>query len=152
MANTMFIGELSVGNEEENNKFEVIFDTGSALTCIASELCKDIGCLKSRRYNRKNSDTFEEIGKQVEITFGSGTLKGIINKEEMAVDGLKIKSAVFIEITKQIGDAFHDGDFDGIVGLAFPHMTGVPTLFDYLINQHVWIIFISLRLLETGGQ
>ena len=37
VANTMFIGELSVGTEEGNNKFEVIFDTGSALTCIASE-------------------------------------------------------------------------------------------------------------------
>ena len=81
VANTMFTGFLSVGTEKNNNKFEVIFDTGSALTCIASELCNDIGCRKSRRYNREMSKTFNEIGKEVEITFGSGTLKGLINKE-----------------------------------------------------------------------
>lgn len=33
----MFIGELSVGSASTNNKFDVIFDTGSALTCVASE-------------------------------------------------------------------------------------------------------------------
>lgn len=47
---------------------------------------------------------------------------------------MDLKDALFIEITTQIGDAFHSGEFDGIVGLGFPHMTGVPTIFDYMIN------------------
>lgn len=55
---------------------------------------------------------------------------------------MSLKDAVFIEVTRQIGDAFNDvfiylslkGDFDGIVGLGYPHMTGVPTLFDYMIK------------------
>ena len=56
LANTMFVGELNVGSNEK--PFNVIFDTGSALTCIASELCKDIGCQRSNRYDRKSSQTF----------------------------------------------------------------------------------------------
>ncbi|CAD8191085.1 unnamed protein product [Paramecium pentaurelia] len=136
IANTMFIGELQVGSAQGKNAFDVIFDTGSALTCIASEQCKDIGCQKSKRYNRAESQSFNEIGKSVEIVFGSGTLKGLINRERIRVDGLDLKDALFIEVTQQIGDAFHEGEFDGIVGLGYPHMTGVPTLFDYMIQQH----------------
>lgn len=92
--------------------------------------------MKSKRYDRAQSHSFHEIGKQVEIVFGSGTLRGLINKESIKVDGMDLKDALFIEITTQIGDAFHSGEFDGIVGLGFPHMTGVPTIFDYMINQH----------------
>ncbi|CAD8192015.1 unnamed protein product [Paramecium pentaurelia] len=136
IANTMFIGKLQIGSAKGKNTFDVIFDTGSALTCIASEQCKDIGCQKSKRYNRVESKSFNEIGKQVEIVFGSGTLKGLINREQINVDGLNLKDALFIEVTQQIGDAFHEGEFDGIVGLGYPHMTGVPTLFDYMMKQH----------------
>lgn len=136
VGNTMFIGPLKVGTDEGANVFNVIFDTGSALTCITSKLCHDIGCTRSKQYDRKKSATFGEIGKEVEITFGSGTLKGYINRERIQVNGMNLNDAVFIEITQQIGDAFHEGDFDGIVGLGYPHMTGVPTLFDYMIKQH----------------
>lgn len=41
---------------------------------------------------------------------------------------------MFVEISRQIGESFEDGDFDGVVGLGYPHMTGVPTLFDYMIQ------------------
>lgn len=132
----MFIGALQVGTDKGKNEFNVIFDTGSALTCITSKLCHDIGCRRSNQYDRHRSKTFDEIGRSVEITFGSGTLKGLINRERISVDGMDLNDAVFIEITHQIGDAFHEGDFDGIVGLGYPHMTGVPTLFDYMIKQH----------------
>ena len=136
VANTMFIGELKVGTHTGKNIFQVIFDTGSALTCINSKRCNDIGCRKSHQYDRARSKTFQEIGREVEISFGSGTLQGLINRERFTIDGFTINSAVFIEVTRQIGDAFHEGDFDGIVGLGYPHMTGVPTLFDYFIKQH----------------
>lgn len=33
----MFIGKLQIGSAKGKNTFDVIFDTGSALTCIASE-------------------------------------------------------------------------------------------------------------------
>lgn len=59
----MFIGELQIGSAKGKNTFDVIFDTGSALTCIASVQCKDIGCQKSKRYNRAESKSFNEIGK-----------------------------------------------------------------------------------------
>lgn len=33
-----------------------------------------------------------------------------------------IPNTLFIEITEYEGDAFDDGDFDGIVGLSFPNL------------------------------
>jgi hypothetical protein len=96
----MFIGALQVGTEKDKNTFNVIFDTGSALTCITSKLCHDIGCRRSNQYDRHRSTTFGEIGKEVEITFGSGTLKGLINRERITVDGMNLNDAVFIEVTQ----------------------------------------------------
>lgn len=84
----MFTGELTVGTQKGRNAFDVIFDTGSALTCIASKKCHDIGCRRAKQYDRDRSNTFEEIGKEVEITFGSGVLRGLVNKESFQVDGI----------------------------------------------------------------
>jgi cathepsin D len=36
----------------------------------------------------------------VQVEFGSGKLNGIVNKEIIKVDGLELKQAFFIEITK----------------------------------------------------
>ena len=40
------------------------------------------------------------MGKKVEITFGSGTLRGLINRESLKIDGIGLKEAIFIEITE----------------------------------------------------
>jgi hypothetical protein len=97
VGNTMFVGALGVGAQTD---FRVIFDTGSALTCINSKKCNDIGCRRSHQYDRSKSSTFKEIGHEVEIQFGSGTLQGLINKESIKVGGFQLTNVVFIEITK----------------------------------------------------
>ena len=70
VANTMFIGGLYMGtlsiylgSDNDRKPFMMIYDTGSALTCVASKLCNDIGCKKAHQYDRHSSETFSEIGK-----------------------------------------------------------------------------------------
>jgi cathepsin D len=54
----VFIGALKVGSHTKQNVFNVIFDTGSALTCINSKRCNDIGCKRAHQYDRARSTTF----------------------------------------------------------------------------------------------
>lgn len=40
---------------------------------------------------------------------------------------------LFVEVSREDGDAFDYSDFSGIVGLGFPGLAqGAPTLFDYM--------------------
>jgi len=75
---------------------------------------------------------------EVEVEFGSGTVTGILAKETFFVNGMEIPETLFIEITKEEGDVFEDGDFDGIVGLSFPDLADdTPTLFDFMMKSEV---------------
>jgi len=51
---------------------------------------------------------------------------------------MEVPDTLFIEITKEEGEVFSEGDFDGIVGLSFPDLADdTPTLFDFMIQNDV---------------
>jgi cathepsin D len=133
--NTQFTGEISFGNPED--KFEVIFDTGSANLWINSVLCNDPGCLKRRQYNHFNSPTFRELGLDLTVQFGTGELSGVINTDTIFMAGVEIEEQDFAEIHKELGEVFLESKFDGIVGLAYPAMSayGFLPIFDNIMMQ-----------------
>ena len=61
--NTFFTGQISVGDQED--VFEVIFDTGSSLTFITSAHCQARGCKNANQYNSKESDTHQDLESDV---------------------------------------------------------------------------------------
>jgi hypothetical protein len=73
----------------------------------------------------------------VEVTFGTGTVVGEINKDQFILGNIVISSQKFGEILDEIGDVFVDAKFSGILGLGYPGMAAydVTPVFDSMIDD-----------------
>jgi len=135
--NTQYVGVISVGTPPQS--VPVIFDTGSGNLWVTSSLCKSFACASHPSYNRNDSSDFKKIGLGVQVTFGTGRIKGQINQDTFTLGNIKIPSQKFGEILREDGSVFQAGKFSGILGLAFPKMAayGIIPVFDNIINQHL---------------
>mmetsp|Transcript_25803 Transcript_25803/g.71914 ORF Transcript_25803/g.71914 Transcript_25803/m.71914 type:complete len:557 (-) Transcript_25803:104-1774(-) len=120
----------------------VVFDTGSTNIWISSDHCKDGPCTFEgrHRFNHSNSVTFVDPHRDsVEVSFGTGTLRGRQGIDDIHVGPLSARRQDFLMIAEQIGDIFEDIPFDGILGLGFPSLSvgGVTPFFDNLARQRV---------------
>ncbi len=79
-----YTGELSIGTK--NNTFNLIFDTGSTLIFVNSIYCDDLGCLKGHNYDQTKSPTYVDLLSEVEVSFGSGILKGSMGQDTFYLD------------------------------------------------------------------
>ncbi|CAD8133884.1 unnamed protein product [Paramecium pentaurelia] len=133
--NTQYTGEIGLGGQD--NKFKVIFDTGSANIWLNSARCNDYGCKNHKQYDGSKSSTYEHLGYDLDVEFGTGELMGEINADTAYVGGVKIAKQEFAEIVRENGDVFAQSDFDGIVGLAYPTMAAYNfnPLFDNIMQQ-----------------
>lgn len=130
-----FIGNIEIGSPSQ--EIPVIFDTGSGNIWINSKKCNSKYCKKQKSYDSEKSDTYQEIGDLLEVTFGTGKLTGELSKEKIGIGNTKVDDQPFIEITNQEGDVFNQGTFSGILGLGYPVLSfdGNIPFFDNLINK-----------------
>jgi pepsin A len=87
------------------------------------------------------SATFNEpaVPVNLDITFGTGELKGPQGIDDLHVGPFTIRQQTFGMIQHEIGSVFSEVPFEGILGLAFPAMSanGVTPFFDNAIKQKV---------------
>lgn len=130
--NAQFYGPISVGTPAQN--FNVVFDTGSSNLWIPSSSCSDCG--SHPKYNAKSSSTYHGNGKEWNITYGSGPVKGYLSADNVQVGGLTTDDFTFAEVTDAsgLGLAYSVGKFDGILGMAWPSISvgHIPTWFQAL--------------------
>lgn len=133
--NTQYVGEISIGTPPQS--IPVIFDTGSANLWVTSSLCKSFSCASHKSFSRSSSSTFNKIGLNVEVTFGTGQIQGEINSDTFTLGNIKIPDQKFGEILNEIGDVFAAGKFSGILGLAYPSMAAYnqTPVFDSMIEK-----------------
>lgn len=93
-----------MGNED--NVFDVIFDTGSSNFWINSKKCTDYGCQNHKQYDGSVSDNHKSLGFGLEVQFGTGALTGEINEDLVYLGGIPIKDQDFAEIVSEDGDVF----------------------------------------------
>lgn len=114
----------------------MIFDSGSTLIFLNSVECTDIGCQRGNQYNSKLSKTFKDVDVGVEVEFGSGILRGEMGIDNFYLNDMVVKKVEFMEITEEVGAVFEDGNFDGLIGLAFPKLgKGTKTVVDIMKEQ-----------------
>jgi len=134
--NSQYYGEITLGTPDQ--KFEVIFDTGSADLWVASSQC-DSSCGRHARYNSAKSSTYQANGTAFDITYGSGPVSGFESIDNLGAGGILLKDMMFAEVTDAtgLGLAYKIGKFDGILGMAFPILSvnKVPTMFESMIQQ-----------------
>jgi len=134
--NSQYYGAINLGTPEQ--KFNVIFDTGSSDLWVASSQCDD-SCGRHAKYDSSKSTTFVVNGTAFDIEYGSGPVSGFESSDVLNMGGLIVQNQIFAEVTNAagLGAAYKLGKFDGILGLAFPVLSvnHVPTAFENVVNQ-----------------
>lgn len=134
--NSQYYGEIELGTPGQ--KFNVIFDTGSADLWVASASC-DSSCGRHAKYDSSKSASYQANGTSFDIMYGSGPVSGFESVDTINYGGLSVKSQMFAEVTDAsgLGLAYKLGKFDGILGLAFPVLSvnKVPTVFENTMDQ-----------------
>lgn len=135
--NSQYYGEISVGTPAQ--KFQVIFDTGSADLWVPSKQCSNCG--RKSKYDSSKSRSYIANGTSFDIMYGSGPVSGFESSDSVSVGGVSVSKQIFAEVTDAsgLGAAFSMGKFDGILGLAFPVLSvnHVATVFENMVAQNV---------------
>jgi hypothetical protein len=129
-----YFGEVSIGSPPQT--FLVIYDTGSSnlwVPSVACDNCKD----GSPRYDSSRSTSYQEIGQDFQMQYGTGSCEGYLSEDTTIVGGLKIEGFRFGEVTSEAEDVFGTAPFDGILGMGVPKgaVNGVPMPMQMLVDQ-----------------
>ena len=88
-------GPIEIGGQ----RFQVVFDTGSGSTWVASKNCPWHRCFMHRRYNSRKSLTYQPTFENFTLTYGSGTVEGHYGVDWLTI-GEEFETRVFFgEVT-----------------------------------------------------
>lgn len=90
-------------------QFKVILDTGSSNLWIPSSQCTSIACFLHAKYDSSSSRTYKPNGSAFEISYVSGSLKGIVSNDVLKISDLAIMGQDFAEAIEEPGLAFAFG-------------------------------------------
>ena len=135
--NAQYVAPVGIGTPAQF--LDVVLDTGSTNFWINSKLDQDLVDLGYPVYNHQASGTFSEVGLELEVEFGTGSVEGVINQDTVSVGNIKVRDQAFAEIVNEEGSVFNTDRFQGILGLGFPEMSayGFVPLFDSIMEQHL---------------
>lgn len=146
-----YLGKVGIGERADGSPLfqaRVVFDTGSTNLWVASSLCTGEACESSHKdtqnfYDPQKSKTSKWnetlLSTDIDITFGTGELKGPMVIDTYRVGAMKVVDQPFAMIRKMSGTVFSSIPFEGIVGLGFPSLSfaGIQPFFDRVIEQKV---------------
>nr|KAJ3417668.1 hypothetical protein HK105_000953 [Polyrhizophydium stewartii] len=93
VADAQYFGSVLIGTPPQ--RFNVLFDTGSANLWCAGSRCRSMKL------------------------HGTGSISGVVSGETVVVSGLEIDNQLFTETIHEPGSTFNKSGFDGVFGLGF---------------------------------
>lgn len=101
---TQYVGDIGVGTPPQT--VSVVFDTGSSNLWITSAACASIECRSHPSYDCNVSSTYQKVGFEVQVRFGTGEIEGHIGQDTFTLGGLQVQGQSFGEIMKETGPVF----------------------------------------------
>ena len=132
----VYYGEIGIGTPEQ--RFQVIFDTGSSDFWVASTDCKGSKCDGLNLYDGSKSSTYEKNSKLFQIFYADDDrVSGHRSYDTVRWAGLIAERQGFAEVDS-VGNFFICGAEDGLLGMAFGSLSEleVPTPFETLMMQN----------------
>jgi cathepsin D len=134
-----YYGDITIGSPPQ--KFSVLFDTGSSNLWIPSKKCSwtDVPCYFHNKYDSTSSSTYEADGREMEIKYGTGSMKGFISKDKVCLSGICVDGQEFAEATSEPGLTFVAAKFDGILGMGYPEIAVLNNtpIFNNMIEKNL---------------
>ena len=131
-----YFGPIEIGTPAQ--KFEVVYDTGSANLWVPAHNCS-FSCYLHPRFASSKSSTYKPNGTIFNIMYGSGPVNGYEGDDSVTIGDWSVKHQTFAQITNAsgLGAAFAIGQFGGINGLAWSSIsvTRATPVFFNLIQQ-----------------
>uniref|UniRef100_A0A146LVE6 Cathepsin E-B n=2 Tax=Lygus hesperus TaxID=30085 RepID=A0A146LVE6_LYGHE len=146
--NAAYYGEIEIGTPGQ--KFNVLFDTGSADLWIPSVLTSQGICGYRKCYNHQKSSSYQANGQSMTLQYGTGRMMGKLSQDTVKIGDLEIKGQTFGEAIYE--DAFlskKGTPFDGILGLGFPSLSqyALPPFFqavqEGLFEKNMFSVFLD---------
>ncbi|NXQ73450.1 PEPA protein, partial [Quiscalus mexicanus] len=143
-----YFGTISIGTPPQ--EFTVVFDTGSSNLWVPSVFCSSPACRNHNRFNPAESSTFLSTNDTLFITYGTGSMSGVLGYDTVNVAGINVRNQIFGLAETEPGDFFYYTPFDGILGLAFPSIasSGATPVFDNmmmenLVDRNLFSVYLS---------
>nr|XP_012309783.1 pepsin A isoform X1 [Aotus nancymaae] len=143
-----YFGTIGIGTPTQD--FTVIFDTGSSNLWVPSVYCSSAACTNHNRFNPEDSSTYEATSQTLSITYGTGSMTGILGYDTVQVGGISDTNQIFGLSETEPGSFLYYAPFDGILGLAYPSISssGATPVFDNiwsqgLVSQDLFAVYLS---------
>jgi len=142
-----YYGPIAIGSNKQ--PFIVVFDTGSSNLWVPSIGCRTFACSNKQKYNHLKSTTYKKDGRDIEIQYASGGVKGVVSIDGVNFGGELVRDVYFGEMSFIAGQ-FASTKADGILGLAWKSISAdqLDTVFDImiaqgLIEQHSFSLYLT---------
>ena len=154
---TQYVGTIGVGRPPQ--VLSVILDTGSSNLWVYSSRCTATACVRRPSYDHARSEAYEYPntyvgprrtlaqraspnssgvrGHDFYIRYGSGGVAGHFSQDSVQLGAMSLQGHIFGEVMDVRGEAFNFGQYDGILGLAFPPLAlpGTVPVLDALASS-----------------
>jgi len=110
-----YFGEVAIGSPPQY--FKVVFDTGSGILWVPSNLCDGEACRDHHQLVEHKDKTLKVDDGYVNIKYGTGNMRGRRATDLVAVAGVGVQKQDFLLSTDEDGVVFRNGRFDGVMGL-----------------------------------
>ncbi|XP_069907359.1 pepsin-3-like [Oryctolagus cuniculus] len=145
---TEYFGTISIGTPPQD--FTVIFDTGSSNLWVPSTYCSSAACTVHNQFNPDDSSTFQATSETLSITYGTGSMTGILGYDTVNVGSIEDTNQIFGLSETEPGSFLYYAPFDGILGLAYPSISAsdATPVFDNmwnegLVSQDLFSVYLS---------
>ncbi|XP_062854426.1 pepsin A-like [Trichomycterus rosablanca] len=150
-ADLSYYGVISIGTPPQS--FQVVFDSGSSNLWVPSTSCSSQACQNHNQFNPSQSSTFQTNNQALSISYGTGSMTGILGYDTVQVGGITVQNQVFgLSETEAPFMAYMQSD--GILGLAYSSISsdGATPVFDNMMSQNLVSQDIFSVYLSPNGQ